>query len=230
VIEPPFQIRPARDDDRLPLALVFAAVAEERDGIGTEPPVDVEARAASWTLDGTIVAVADGEVIGSIHVAPSSHGYGEIGMAIAREWRGRGVGSALMAAAIDWARARGDLHKLSLGVFAHNAAGSRSIASTGSSRKGAASSTIVARAASSGTRSTWGSCSSGSTTDSRRNLEELRAQRRASSNRGSSRTAAKSSSARACSRNRGNSSTDRRRWPNVSSPVSPASVAKHAKL
>jgi RimJ/RimL family protein N-acetyltransferase len=123
VTDAQFRIRPAREDDRLPLALVFAAVAEERDGIGTEPPVDVQARAASWTLDGTIVAVADGGVIGSIHVAPSSHGYAEIGMAIAREWRGRGVGSALMAAAIEWARARGDLHKLSLGVFAHNAAG-----------------------------------------------------------------------------------------------------------
>jgi hypothetical protein len=57
-----------------------------------------------------------------------------------------------------------------------------------------------------------------------------RAQRRACSNRGSSRTAAKSSSLRASSRNRGSSSTDRRRWANVSSPVSPASVAKHAKL
>ncbi|MDX6452831.1 MAG: hypothetical protein QOH16_2880 [Gaiellaceae bacterium] len=118
----PFQIRPACDDDRIPLAIVFAAVAEERDGIGTEPPVDVEARAASWTLDGLLVAVADGEVIGSIHVGTSGHGFGEIGMAVAREWRGRGVGSALMEAAIDWARAQG-LHKLSLGVFAHNAAG-----------------------------------------------------------------------------------------------------------
>jgi RimJ/RimL family protein N-acetyltransferase len=117
-----FQIRPARDDDRLPLALVFAAVAEERDGVGSEPPVDVEARAASWTLDGTIVAVGDGNVIGSIHVAASRHGYGEIGMAIAREWRGQGVGSALMAAAIEWSRERG-LHKLALGVFPHNAAG-----------------------------------------------------------------------------------------------------------
>jgi ribosomal protein S18 acetylase RimI-like enzyme len=117
-----FQIRPACDDDRIPLAVVFAAVAEERDGIGTEPPVDVEARAASWTLDGLLVAVADGEVIGSIHVGTSGHGFGEIGMAVAREWRGRGVGSALMEAAIDWARAQG-LHKLSLGVFAHNAAG-----------------------------------------------------------------------------------------------------------
>jgi len=118
----PFQIRPACDDDRRPLALVFAAVAEERDGIATEPPVDIEARAASWTLDGTLVAVAGGEVVGSIHVGASTHGFGEIGMAIARERRGRGVGSALMAAAIDWARAEG-LHKLSLGVFAHNAAG-----------------------------------------------------------------------------------------------------------
>lgn len=40
-------------------------------------------------------------------------------MAVAREWRGRGVGSALLAAAIEWARGR-NLHKLSLGVFAHN--------------------------------------------------------------------------------------------------------------
>ena len=120
--EEPFELRPARDEDRLPLALVYAEVAEERDGIGAEPPVDVERRAASWTLDGTIVAVAGGEVIGSIHVDASGHGFGEIGMAIAREWRGRGVGSALMEAAIEWARERG-LHKLSLGVFAHNAAG-----------------------------------------------------------------------------------------------------------
>jgi RimJ/RimL family protein N-acetyltransferase len=122
MLDAPFELRAARDEDRIPLAHVFAAVAEERTGIGTEPPVDIEARAASWTLDGTIVAVAAGEVIGSIHVGTSGHGFGEIGMAIAREWRGRGVGSALMERAIEWAREEG-LHKLSLGVFAHNAAG-----------------------------------------------------------------------------------------------------------
>jgi len=121
VADEQFQIRPARDDDRLPLAVLFAAVAEERDGIATEPPVDIEARAANWTLDGDLVAVAAGQVVGSIHVGASRHGYGEIGMAVAREWRGRGVGSALMAAAIDRARERG-LHKLSLSVFAHNVA------------------------------------------------------------------------------------------------------------
>ena len=103
------------------MAVVFAPVAEERDGIGSEPPVDVEARAASWTLDGTFVAFAGAEILGSIHVDRSPAGYGEIGMAIAREWRGRGVGSALMVAAIEWAREQA-LHKLSLSVWPHNAA------------------------------------------------------------------------------------------------------------
>lgn len=118
---PAVEIRQSREEDRRPLAILFAAVAEERDGIATEPPVDIEARAASWSLDGDLVAVADGRIVGSIHVTASRHGYGELGMAVAREWRGRGVGSALLAAAIDWARDRG-LHKLSLSVFPHNAA------------------------------------------------------------------------------------------------------------
>jgi ribosomal protein S18 acetylase RimI-like enzyme len=116
-----FEIRPALDDDRLPLALLFAAVAEERDGIAAEPPIDIDARAASWTLDGTFVAVAGNEPIGWLHVQGSGFGYGEIGMAVARAWRGRGVGSALLKEAIEWARGRG-LHKLSLSVFAHNTA------------------------------------------------------------------------------------------------------------
>ncbi len=64
---------------------MFAAVAEERDGIATEPPVEVEARAASWTLDGTFVAVASGEIVGSLHLEPSQHGFGEVGMAVTRE-------------------------------------------------------------------------------------------------------------------------------------------------
>ena len=112
-------IRPALDDDRVPLATLFAAVAEERDGIATEPPVDVAARAASWGLDGTIVAVAGGVIVGSLHIQASRHGFGELGMTVARDWRGRGVGSALLAAGIQWSRERG-LHKLNLAVFSHN--------------------------------------------------------------------------------------------------------------
>jgi RimJ/RimL family protein N-acetyltransferase len=120
VPDPAFLIRPATEDDRLPIAVLFAEIAEERDGIATEPPVDVEARAASWNLDGTLVAVSGVEIVGSLHLFPSPHGFAELGMGVAREWRGRGVGSALLAAAIEWARGH-EVHKLSLGVFAHNA-------------------------------------------------------------------------------------------------------------
>ncbi len=67
------------------------------------------------------VAVADTDVVGSVHVIVSRHGFGEIAMGVARAWRGRGVGSALLAAAIEWARGQ-TLHKLILSVFAHNAA------------------------------------------------------------------------------------------------------------
>jgi RimJ/RimL family protein N-acetyltransferase len=115
-------VRAAEDGDRVRLAEIFAAVAEERDGIATEPPVDVEARAAGWMLDGTLVAVGGAEVVGLLHVEARRSGSGELGMAVVRDWRGRGVGSALLSAAIEWSRDR-NLHKLSLGVFPHNEAG-----------------------------------------------------------------------------------------------------------
>ena len=114
-----FLIRPALEGDRLPLAVLFAAVAEERDGIASEPPVDLAERAARWTLEETLVAVAAEELIGSVHIARSRHGFGELGMLVAQEWRGRGVGSALLVSAIESARAHG-LHKVSLSVFTHN--------------------------------------------------------------------------------------------------------------
>jgi RimJ/RimL family protein N-acetyltransferase len=112
-------VRPAEDGDRSSLAQLLAAVAEERDGIAAEPPIDIEKLAASWMIDGTLVAIAEGGLVGEIHIDPSWMGFGEIGMMVAADWRGRGVGTALVAAAIEWARARG-LHKLALSVFPHN--------------------------------------------------------------------------------------------------------------
>jgi L-amino acid N-acyltransferase YncA len=119
-----FVVRPARAGDARAMAEIFAAVAEERDGIATEPPVDVDERAAQFAraAAGSIVADAGGQIIGMIHVEVSRHGFGEFGMLVVRDWRGRGVGSALVQAAIDWAREQG-LHKLCLEVFPHNTAG-----------------------------------------------------------------------------------------------------------
>ena len=115
------RVRPAQDGERLTLATLFAAVAEERDGIAAEPPVDIDRRAASWDVDRTLVALARDEVVGDISVIESGFGIGEIAMMVAADWRGRGVGTALVAAAIERARAR-DLHKLTLSVFPHNEA------------------------------------------------------------------------------------------------------------
>jgi GNAT superfamily N-acetyltransferase len=95
-----FVIRRGRPEDARGLAELFAAVAEERDGIATEPPVDVDARTEQFaaSFEGTIVAVAADDFVGSLHVDATRFGVGELGMAVARPWRGRGVGSALLTA------------------------------------------------------------------------------------------------------------------------------------
>jgi ribosomal protein S18 acetylase RimI-like enzyme len=117
-----FVVRPARAGDARQMAELMAAVAQERDGIATEPPVDIEGRATVFarSVAGSLVAVAGDQVIGMLHVEVSRHGFGDLGMLVDRGWRGRGVGSALLQAAIGQARQRG-LHKLCLEVFPHNA-------------------------------------------------------------------------------------------------------------
>ena len=122
-VVPEFDVRPARREDALEMAELLAAVAEEREGIATEPPVDLDAFAQQFatSIDGSVVAVAGGAIIGMIHVGQSRFAVGELAMLVEREWRGRGVGSTLVAVAIERARTAG-LHKLSLDVFPHNAA------------------------------------------------------------------------------------------------------------
>ena len=118
-----FEVRPARAGDARAMAELFAAVAAERTGIATEPPVDIDERtavfAAGMAEAGTFVAVAGDQIIGLIRIKPSRHGFGDLAMLVDRDWRGCGVGSALVRAAIDWACGQG-LHKLSLEVFVHN--------------------------------------------------------------------------------------------------------------
>jgi RimJ/RimL family protein N-acetyltransferase len=118
-----FEVRPAEPADARAMAQLYATVAAERDGIATEPPVDIRETASQFarTTDGTIVAAGGGQVIGMLHVDVSRFGFAEFGMCVDRGWRGRGVGSALVRAAITWSRDRG-VHKLCLEVFPHNTA------------------------------------------------------------------------------------------------------------
>ena len=104
------------------MARLFAAVAGERERIGTEPPVDVDERTEHFARSAasSMVAEAGDRIVGMANVDVGRFGAGDIGMLVDAGWRGRGVGSGLLQAAIEWARAEG-LHKLCLEVFPTNA-------------------------------------------------------------------------------------------------------------
>jgi RimJ/RimL family protein N-acetyltransferase len=119
-------VREARLADAEAMALVMAVVAEEG-SIGTEPPVDVQARAqrfreaieaegpaASWVLEDA------GRVVGNAGVHEQAPGVLYVGMAMLPSARGRGGGRAFLGAMLEHARACG-AHKLELEVWPENA-------------------------------------------------------------------------------------------------------------
>ncbi len=107
---------------------LFEAVVEEGVWLGAEPPLDraaqrqrflerVEDGVASASL--VAVTVDDDRVIGHVGVDLAPYDVASLGMVVDQAWRGRGVGGALVQAAIDWSRQRG-AHKLTLQVWPHN--------------------------------------------------------------------------------------------------------------
>jgi RimJ/RimL family protein N-acetyltransferase len=122
-----FQVRRACPEDAEAILRLFEAVAAERRYILSEPPIDRERRRQRF-LDGLqsdegsrFVAEAESEVVGDLAVHRRGTGPATIGMGVAAAWRGRGVGTALIEACVDWAREEG-VHKLSLEVFPWNEA------------------------------------------------------------------------------------------------------------
>lgn len=106
----------------------IGVVARERAYIGfLEPPLREQSR-SFWT--GLIekghpflVAVDDGTVVGWCDVVPLPRPIfahvGTLGMGLLPDWRGRGLGTELMAAALEACRACG-LERIELAVFADN--------------------------------------------------------------------------------------------------------------
>jgi RimJ/RimL family protein N-acetyltransferase len=122
-----FEIRPARAGDLEAVVELYADVAAEGRWIAAEAPVDrgMRQRRMSELLDRRdaclLVAVAGGELVGQVGVELARYGVADLGMLVAAPWRGRGVGSALVAAALAWAREAG-AHKVALQVWPHNQA------------------------------------------------------------------------------------------------------------
>jgi RimJ/RimL family protein N-acetyltransferase len=68
-----------------------------------------------------LVAETGGQVVGELGLHLARYGVADLGMAVAAGWRGRGIGSALLAEAIDQAGKAG-AHKIALQVWPHNTA------------------------------------------------------------------------------------------------------------
>jgi RimJ/RimL family protein N-acetyltransferase len=124
---PGVDVREATLADVDALVAILVEVAGEGRWIGTEAPVDTERRRQRMAEDVeradaiVLVAEAGGAPVGELGLHLARYGVAELGMAVAAGWRGRGVGRALLAEAIDRARAAG-AHKVALQVWPHNAA------------------------------------------------------------------------------------------------------------
>ena len=124
----PAVVRAATAADLDALVEVMWQVASEGRWLGTEVPFDRALRrerfAATVAAEGaTMLVAADeaGRVIGFISVHVATYGVADIGMAILPGWRGRGIGRALLEAALAWAT-RAGAHKMALEVWPDNAA------------------------------------------------------------------------------------------------------------
>ena len=106
---------------------LFEGVAAEGRWLGTELPVDPESRRAFFERavvgEESVIFLADapggGPLVGMLSVSLSHGGLADLGMCVAAGERGAGVGTALMEAALGWARERG-AHKVILEVWPHN--------------------------------------------------------------------------------------------------------------
>lgn len=128
-----FTIRTAQSEDGAALLAYIRPVAAETEFFLLEPdefPETAE-QERKWVQDhldnpGQIVLLAEvsGAIIGSLSFENGSHRRithrGSLGIAVVREWRGRGVGTALLETLLEWATANPVIEKVCLEVFATN--------------------------------------------------------------------------------------------------------------
>ena len=123
-------VRRALPEDIDAVVDMYVAVVEEGRWLGSQAPVDRDVQYERFLSDATsdeavsLVAVVDSEIVGHARVDLAPYKVAGLGMMVDAQWRGRGVGGALVRAAIDAARDLG-AHKVALQVWPHNQAARR---------------------------------------------------------------------------------------------------------
>jgi putative acetyltransferase len=138
VPDPDVTVRPMRAGDVDEALDVFAAVAAEGRWVGTEAGFDRDTRRARWldsladplTAQVVVADAASGRILGHGAVHVERYGVAELGMALAADARGRGLGGLLLDALVEAATALG-AHKVDLQVWPHNEAAIRLYQSRG---------------------------------------------------------------------------------------------------
>lgn len=129
-----FIIRTAQPDDAEVLLAYIQPVAEETQFFVLQPdefPSTDDER--TWIQDHLdhpgkilLLAEAEGRIIGNVSFEAGPHRRiahrGNLGIAVVKEWRGRGVGRALLQAFLEWAESSSVIEKVCLDVFATNSA------------------------------------------------------------------------------------------------------------
>jgi len=131
--ETPVRVRRARvEDAALILALSRGVVREARYSISTPDEFRFTEEAERVWIERhredpdrlLLVAEVAGVVVGMLGMECSHRQRlrhrATLHIAVAREWRGKGIGTALIGCALDWAAANPHIEKVSLGVLADN--------------------------------------------------------------------------------------------------------------
>ena len=127
-----FLIRTPRGEDAAAMLAYIGPVAGETEFFIVEPdefPAEDEER--KWIQDHLdhpgkllLLAEASGTIIGSLSFENGRYRRiahrGSFGIGVRKEWRGRGVGTALLRTLLEWAEANPIIEKVGLEVFATN--------------------------------------------------------------------------------------------------------------
>ena len=128
-LPPGVVVRPARPNDARSYLAMWRGVVAERRFVRTETVRGTvrsyrrQFRHAVTNGHAKLVAEQGDRVIGVLVIERMAHPVNRhvatLGMAVERTWRGKGIGSALMAAALAWARSAG-VDKVTLEVYPTN--------------------------------------------------------------------------------------------------------------